>query len=64
MKLPTTTGKPPSPIPVRVVHWYDKSQRMWVVYKVNATDDQIGEADYVPRARLKTTIKSHESEIT
>jgi len=63
MKFPKT-GKAPSPVPVRVVHWFDKSQRLWVVFKVNATDDQIGEVDYVPRAILKVTIKRHETEIS
>jgi hypothetical protein len=63
MKFPRT-GNAPSPTPVRVVHWYDRSQRLWAVYMVNATDDQIGEAAYVPKALLKITIAGFEKEIT
>ena len=64
MKIGGATGQAPSPVPVRVVHWYDKSQRLWAVYKVNATDDQIGEADYVTKSLLKATIKKIEIEIS
>lgn len=56
MKINAPRREPPSPIPVKVEHWWSKSARLWCVRMLNATDDQVGTSQYVPKARLAATI--------
>ena len=45
MKLPIRTD-PPGPA-VTVDRWYDRHSRNWVVQKMDADGNQIGNAEYV-----------------
>ena len=43
---------PPLSPPVKVISWYNRRERAWVVQSLDREGNQIGEADYCPQRAM------------